>query len=285
MEYFIKLGEVRICLRAPVNLLIEESIIPFLCPDASAHCDVMIEFSHLYHLAPRLPDTMAGEDLLLAYYPYERGMICAAKGGPRGPLAISISSGDYAMWTCYLNTQAHDVPASIGNYLRLVPMPVILQSRNALLLHASQMAVQGRGILFTAPSGTGKSTQARLWRDHRGGRIICNDRTLVHNGRCFGYPMDGSEPVCSAEHYPLAAIVVLGQSPQNRIRQLKPSIALASLMPQVVFHSWDPGARNTAAAQLISLIGRCPVYQLCCTPDEDAVICLENRLKMDGVIS
>ena len=227
---------------------------------------------------------MAGEDLLIRFYYQDGRLICEARGGPRGPLAISVCSQDFTSWVCYMNTKDYSLPCSLGNLMRWIPIPMILQQHRTILIHASQIALNGRGILFTAPSGTGKSTQAKLWRDHRGARIICNDRTLIHDGFTYGYPMDGSEPVCSGERYQLGAIVVLGQSPENTIQRLKPRIALANLMPQLVFHSWDPVGRNTASAQLIDLMMQYPVYQLNCTPDEAAVACLENRLKMDGVI-
>ena len=139
-------------------------------------------------------------------------------------------------------------------------------------------------LIFYGPSGTGKTTQAKLWRTHRGAEIICNDRTLVRDGQTYGFPMDGSEPVCSGKILPLGAVVCLAQASENQIRRLRPGEALAALMPQVVFDSWDSRSSRLASEQLIELIRRRPVYQLCCTPDQQAVECLEACLRKDGIL-
>jgi len=47
---------------------------------------------------------------------------------------------------------------------------------DTFLFHGSCVAVDGEGYLFTAPSGTGKSTHARLWREYLGERaVMIND--------------------------------------------------------------------------------------------------------------
>ena len=45
-----------------------------------------------------------------------------------------------------------------------------LFDRDTLLFHGSTVAVDGKGYLFAAKSGTGKSTHTRLWREHFGNR-------------------------------------------------------------------------------------------------------------------
>ena len=41
----------------------------------------------------------------------------------------------------------------------------LLPSLNTVLFHGSCLALDGQGVLFTAKSGTGKSTHTRLWRE------------------------------------------------------------------------------------------------------------------------
>ena len=49
-------------------------------------------------------------------------------------------------------------------------------SRGRLLMHGSVIAVDGRAYMFTARSGTGKSTHVRLWRKLFGDRaVMVND--------------------------------------------------------------------------------------------------------------
>ena len=59
-----------------------------------------------------------------------------------------------------------------------------MPARDTLLFHGSALAADGVGYLFTAPSGTGKSTHARLWRELLGGRVrmINDDKPLLRLG-------------------------------------------------------------------------------------------------------
>ena len=52
---------------------------------------------------------------------------------------------------------------------------------DTVLFHGSALAADGEGYLFTAPSGTGKSTHARLWRELLGDRVVMinDDKPLL----------------------------------------------------------------------------------------------------------
>ena len=74
----------------------------------------------------------------------------------------------------------------------------LLLSRDVLQFHCSALAMDGRAYLFTAPSGTGKSTHARLWRQVFGPRVtmINDDKPLVRrqtdgSWRVYGTPYGG----------------------------------------------------------------------------------------------
>ncbi len=68
-------------------------------------------------------------------------------------------------------------------------------------------------VLFTAPSGTGKSTQAELWRKHRGASIINGDCTLIAEDdgvfTAFGFPFSGTSGIFENRKAPIAAVVYL----------------------------------------------------------------------------
>lgn len=282
MEYNLKIGGVGLHVISDYEFVTEQSFAPFLSLNPSERWVNMEFWANPAPLRqPQAP--MLGRDLLLEYYQDAGGLLCASPGA-RGPLALTRCSSDYNHLVCRLNSGVYQLPMTLGHFLRMTPMRRVLQEHGVQLLHASQIAFGGRGILFTAPSGTGKTTQAKLWRTHRGAEIICNDRTLVRDGQTYGFPMDGSEPVCSGKILPLGAVVCLAQAGENRICRLRPGEALAALMPQVVFDSWDSRSSRLASEQLIELIRRRPVYQLCCTPDQQAVECLEACLRKDGIL-
>lgn len=282
MEYNLKIGGIGLHVVSDCEIEAEQSFAPFFDLNQSKRL-VNIEFCGAGPSLSAPLQPSLGRDLLLEYY-RDGDALVSVVPGPKGPQAVTRCSADFSNLVCRLNGENYHLPMTMGNLLRMTPMRRVLQEHRILFLHASQIAVENRGILFTAPSGTGKTTQARLWQQFRGAEIICNDRTLIRNGQTYGYPMDGSEPVCSGKTFPLGAIVCLAQAPENQVRRLRPGEALAALMPQVVFDAWDSRSNRLASEQLLELIGHWPIYKLGCTPDEQAVACLETCLRKDGIL-
>lgn len=265
------------------EMLIEESLAPFFC-NKKIVSDVNVCVSHGFSDAPIPRTEMIGEDLLMSFFREGDSLLCMTKGGQDRWLACCVCDAELRELKCYLDLPAGSAADSIGNLLRMIPLMRILLQRGALLFHASQIEAGGVGLLFSAPSGTGKTTQARLWERYRGARIICNDRTLTDGHHTYGFPVDGSSPVISAESFPIGAVTVLEQAPENTIRRLHPREALLRLLPQLIIDTWDHDSRARATELLLELLSRVPVYLLRCTPDEGAVECLEQQLWKDGVI-
>lgn len=283
MNIQVKIGGIRFRFDSNFEMMVDESLAPFLCAKEE-YGDVNIKVICTEKKAMKPDLKMSGEDLLLEYYHQENQILCMAKGGIGGYLSTTVCDNSFKNLECHLHFIPHGPMKSIRSVLRLIPMCSILQKNNVLFFHASQIDAKGKGIVFTAASGTGKTTQAKLWQRYRDAKIICNDRTLVRNDKTYGYPVDGSEPVRSSEILPLGAVVLLAQNLENEIRRLKPGEALRKLLPQLIIDSWNPESRVAAVDLLIDLINRYPIYLLRCTPDENAVLCLEQQLKKDGVI-
>ncbi len=154
-----------------------------------------------------------------------------------------------------------------------------------LLFHASYIFHAGRGLLFTAPSGTGKSTQAGLWRAHRGAQVLNGDKAAVRlepAPMAHGVPFAGTSGICRNVSVPLTAVVVLSQAPGNTVRRLSPSEAVAALCPNVFIDSLIPEEWQLALHLLLDLAAQTPVYALACTPDVRAVQALEDALAQTG---
>lgn len=236
---------------------------------------------------PDLPEL--GKDMLCSYYRWGNILYCLARGGSKGPVACSIYDPDCREILCVLNEKPFLIPPyNLGSILRMIPLRAIYQRFGVLFLHSSSICYKSKAILFTAPSSTGKTTQARLWNKYRDTEILCNDRTLLRKveniWQTYGYPIDGSEPVCSSAVVSLGAVVLLAQGSKNYVERLGPGRGAALLMGQSVIDVWNPDARKTAAEEILSLMKDIPVYLLTCTPDERAVQVLETKLIEDEVI-
>lgn len=287
MDVLLHLGGLIFSLHAQRELDWSRTLEPFI--GGGGQPDLNIEFSWDWDRV-RLPSvSMLGRDAIQNYYLEGSHRYCLTRGGPKGYIACAEYDGEFRRILCTINASPFLCPPRLlDSVLRFLPLRAIFQQFQTLFFHAAQIALGDTGILFTAPSGTGKTTQAHLWERYRGAKIICNDRTLVRKSdsrwQTYGYPIDGSEPVCSGEIHTLGAVVLLEQGDGNRVERMKASRALPRLMPQLVIDGWSARARELAMEQLLTLLAEIPVYILSCTPDYEAVSCLERRLVSDGVI-
>ena len=218
-EVNLLLGRLCIQLISEVPLSVTDEIRTF-CTD-TGQADITV-YVRVMKQKFRLPQRMVGEDLLLEYY-YENGyFLAAAKRGTKGSAAVTVYTPDFSEIVFYLNEE--EFPGMIrrvSKILQLFPVRQVLAKYQSLVLHSSRILTGGKAVIFTAPSQTGKTTQARLWNQYTDAEIVSNDRTLIQKEeRAFyttGYPVDGSDPVYSSRKLLPGAVVVLRQGVENQV--------------------------------------------------------------------
>ncbi len=156
--------------------------------------------------------------------------------------------------------------------------------RGAAVLHASYIDVGGEAILFTAPSGTGKSTQAALWASYAGAEIINGDRVLLTfapDGRLMagGYPVCGSSNICLDRDLPVRAIVTLSKAETNTVSCQTVRNGTLALFSAIKTYRWALEEREAALALARRVAESVPMYHLSCRPDRDAVLTLADHLQ------
>lgn len=288
MKIYLTFSDIVLYIMSEKVLKIDEDFSPFLLNDAE-NPDLTIFLAWNWEKAARPSSPPVGSDLIQTYYKENDVCFCELKGGGSIPLASVCYSPDFSRCDCTINADIYPEELNtLGNVLRMLPMRAIFLHFHTLFLHAAQVSVKGTGILFTAPSGTGKTTQAKLWQKCRNAQIVCSDRTLVRKTdgmwKTYGYPLDGSEPVRSGEVNRLGCVVLLRQDTRCRIERLRPAKAVGLLMQQAVMDCWDGDAKSQVMELFLQLLADVPVYLLSATPDEDAVFTLEKQLIKDGVI-
>lgn len=164
----------------------------------------------------------------------------------------------------------------------------LVAENGGFTFHCSYIDYHGKAILFTAPSGTGKSTQAELWREMRNAEIINGDRAAVCvKDNCLvaaGIPFSGSSSYCLNRTLPLAAIVYLSQAPRTSIRKLRGIEAFSRIWEGVSVNAWIKEDVERVADVVQKAATEIPVYHLACTPDESAVSALEAALRKQELV-
>lgn len=166
-------------------------------------------------------------------------------------------------------------------YYSFMLMGIVFRNRllnqDGIVMHASSIAWNNSGILFTAPSGTGKSTHVRLWEKYFADEIkVVNDDTPAirffdGTPMLCGTPWSGSSDKFENLQVPIKGIVVLEQAPQNRIRKLSQIEALPRIMPRVFLPYFDKELMEKAYNILEKIIMQVPIYLLECTPEKKAM--------------
>lgn len=202
------------------------------------------------------------------------GILCEA--------VAEYNSNDGSDCRVWFNSESFSVLTGERYFWSTVPLAQLLLPKNAVLMHASYINVDGSAVLFTAPCGTGKSTQAELWRVHRNAEVINGDKAGVYfkAGKAFagGLPLCGTSGICHNKDLPLKAIVLLSQGKENKAKLLKGFEALQAVINNIYLDLSAPGEKQMCIDFVIALLEKVQVISLECTPDERAVEAVEEVL-------
>lgn len=144
-----------------------------------------------------------------------------------------------------------------------------------IIMHASVVKYEDQAVLFSGPSGIGKSTQAELWKKYMNADILNGDRATLDVARekvyVYGSPYAGSSHIYRNECAPVKAVVLLGQGEENSIGKLSGMKAYKEMFPRFSIARWDDKLFHESMDIISNVIEKTPIYKLICTPDERAV--------------
>ncbi len=285
MTKTFQIGNFKFQLKYPASLQIPENFLLFETPDS------VPEYSYEITETDTLPKPQ-GKPLIQR----EDLTVYHCNGHETRKIYLRGNNDYYA---CYQEISPHKALISIRpvpnhspdksfwldtTFTSLLALERHISPRGYLILHCAYLCYHGKAILFSAPSGVGKSTQAELWRKYRLATIINGDRALLgKNGTAWaahGWPVCGSSEICCNKTAPIRAIVMLSQGNTNQIRRITPVQAFTELYGQITVNRWNSGIVTQATDQLEDLINRIPVYHLSCTISEEAVDCLDHMLQI-----
>ncbi|MBE6712631.1 MAG: hypothetical protein E7580_03800 [Ruminococcaceae bacterium] len=149
-----------------------------------------------------------------------------------------------------------------------------LIQHNGILLHSSAVVLDNKAYLFSAPSGTGKSTHTSLWLKEFPDAVILNDdkpaiRILEDGIFVYGTPWSGKTDLNLNRKVPLQGIAFLERGLENSISAIPSLKCLENLLNQTV----RPGDKESASKLfdlLDQILARVPIYKLTCNMNPEA---------------
>lgn len=151
----------------------------------------------------------------------------------------------------------------------------LIEDYNGMMIHSSAVVVDDKAYLFSAPSGTGKSTHTALWLKKFGGKAyILNDdkpaiRIIGDQVFAYGTPWSGKDDISVNKKVPIQGICFIKRDETNWIKPMSSSDAVVNL-----YHSSIKKVDREIALKIMDIISmiieRVPIYQLGCTPTVEA---------------
>lgn len=198
-----------------------------------------------------------------------------------GKLLFGIQREQNSSYSAYIHSQYAISCKTAVQYAILLEC-----SKNGLLgMHAVTVEYGGRVILFSAPSGIGKTTHTELWRKRLGARILNGDfaflECLTDQVRFHGTPFSGSSPYAEKGVWNVDDIVFLKQAPENRIMRISKAAAVINAMENCFIPTWDE-ARTKMCLDLIGrMLKTTRVWQLECNMDPEAAYVARDAIFND----
>jgi len=151
-----------------------------------------------------------------------------------------------------------------------------------MLLHSSAVVKDGQAYLFTAPSGTGKSTHTNLWLKNFEDAFILNDdkpAIRLEDGKFYAYgtPWSGKNDINRNIRAPLAGICVLHRGEKNKIEPYSGTGALHDIMEQTL-RLKNPVTIGNLLDLLDKLVTMVPIWKLECNMEPEAALVSYNAM-------
>ena len=169
-----------------------------------------------------------------------------------------------------------DMPApNEGPYIYTYICRKVLREYDGFFFHSSCLALDGEGYVFTALSGTGKSTHTRNWCKYFGDRVtmINDDKPIIRkmNGKFYvcGTPWMGKSDIGCNMIAPLKAVYVLQRGEENRAEK----VSAGAVLKQLIEATLLPRTKEDMQKQLSlfnELFTQIPIILLSCNKDEDS---------------
>lgn len=154
-------------------------------------------------------------------------------------------------------------------------------------LHASAVVLNGKAYLFSANSGTGKSTHTEKWCRLFGAVYLNDDKPALRLENdvwmAYGTPWSGKHDLSTPIGVPLGGIAFLKRGEVNEIKPMRPEEAVPRLMHQSLWQL-NQQQMEKQLTLLDKLLRQVPVWELTCRNDDDAAIVSHHVMTNAGEV-
>lgn len=159
---------------------------------------------------------------------------------------------------------------------------LLAQKHRMVMLHSASILYQGRAWLFSASSGTGKSTHANLWHSLLKAPVLNGDLNLLafSGGQpvIHGIPWCGTSGISTKETYPLGGILLLKQAEKDFIEELSFGQKQLLVLQRLISPSWNPQMQEQNLQFTQELAKHILICRLHCTKESSALETAKQKI-------
>lgn len=146
---------------------------------------------------------------------------------------------------------------------------------NRFIFHGASISYEGKGYIFTAPSGTGKSTHISLWQKYLDGvEIVNGDKPIIHFGdseiTIYSTPYAGKEGWQNHSSAKLESLCIVNRGETNEIEKVSYGEHLTETFKQI-YKPYDTVATIKTLELFDRLSKEVPLFLLKCDISREAV--------------
>lgn len=150
--------------------------------------------------------------------------------------------------------------------------------------HSSSILYREKAWLFSAPSGTGKSTHTNLWKDIYNTPVINGDLNLIgydnssDSYMIYGTPWCGTSGIYTKNNYPLGGITILSKADRDICTTASPDKRTLSVSRRLINPVWTKELYLKELDFATGLTETIPVFYLECTKNSNAVRVMKSAI-------
>lgn len=158
------------------------------------------------------------------------------------------------------------------------------QKLGMYVIHSASILHNGKAWLFSALSGTGKSTHTNIWHKLYDTPFLNGDLNLLafeeRRPVVKGIPWCGTSGICTTETYPLGGIILLARSKTNFIEEIPTAARILGIQMRFISPKWSAEQAADSLDFAKHIVETAGVARLHCNmEDEAAEVC---RAWIDG---
>ena len=281
-KYHYNLVGIKLCVNIPYKIKIKQDSKEFIINDVDE--DIIVDFIEI-----ETPFFIKGKILcrgIVSVKSTNIGLVYDIRIQPGAePYAWFIPVKENHYEVRYLKGSEKYIEYS-RNLLEIINLGQVLNTFHAFILHSSVIEWQNKAILFSAPSGTGKSTQADLWERYENAEVINGDKAGIRKiegiWTAYGLPIAGTSGIYKNKKAEISHIIVLKQGKENKLTKLSPREAFIKIYSETTLHTWDEKYQENIINMISDLVQNVRIYQYECLPDKSAVEFLKKQVIKDN---